>query len=272
MDKNSVVWILGGGIFNEGTAFWAEPEHMLSELGWNNFCFLKYALRSKGFSEYPPQGLGNLSLGTDTSDCRIRIAEIRQKFGPDKKYIFAGHSKSGLIGQVLAHEGLFDGLIALNPAMPQGFSALSFSSLWWMKSVLWQIIRKRSTRIAVNRSYDDSIRGGLHPEMDDEERRKTYQGLVWESGQVIWDLAFNKPEVQPELISEAGVPILMVSGDNDKLVKTSSVTSLANWHRDHGVEIKHYDFKGAAHYPFWGQERAILIDVMDQWATRNFCK
>lgn len=268
MEKEDIVLIPSSGIFNEGTDFWNDVLINLKRKGYTKIELVKFHLRNRKFFQEPPEGLGEISLSADVSDCRAQIMRIKRIYGQDKKYVFIGHSKSGLIGQVLAQEDLFDGLIALNPAMPKGISALSASAFWCMKSVLARAVCKLSIEIAVRRSYKDTVLGALHPNMSDETKTRIFQSLVWESSKVIWDLSFNKPKVDPASIK---VPILFVGGDRDMLVRIRSIKTLFGQYLKQSAKAELLVLEDGAHYPFWGEQSETLIDKMDQWIVRRFC-
>lgn len=269
--RKNIVLVLVPGAFKDSELFWETPKRSLDSLGYQ--CYLvNYKMRDKKCNQPPYKGLGVHSLENDVFDCRLQVKSAREEFGPDKKYILVGYSKSGLVGQILAEEkGLFDGLVAINPPVPKGFSSVTPSALWWTKDILLQIIFRFSFRIPVKKSYRNFVGGHLPPGVREKDAKKFFRKLVWESGQVIWDLAFRKPKLNPLL---ASCPFLFFASRADRIVKCSSVGEVFDWHcksrKDESARGMHLSVLDGAHYPFIGSQKKQVVNEIDQWILQNF--
>jgi len=274
ISKRDIVLAMAGGIFNLGKNFFGPIIPWFKAKGYEHFHVINYPLRNVRFNQYDKeklQRLGDCHLLHDFIFLERELSNLKKR-NNGKRIILLAHSKSGALGQILAQYSIFDGLVALCPAPPRGISALSFSGFWNMKSVLAQIIRSRSTKIPVRRSFPDTLKGAFHPAMNASEQEHAYNELVWESGRIIWELAFDRFLHRKELEStlfvdeqKVEIPLLFIGGSLDKIIKARTVQKIA---KKFGTEA--VIFKEVAHYPFWGKPGLEVLDAIDGWISAKY--
>lgn len=242
------------GIFNQATKFYEHPNVFWSKNGYE--CRpIDLPLRNVLFRNTPPPGLGEITI---QDDCQFVVKSIRAIIScyPGFSFVLVGHSRGGLLAQMAAAElgEEIDALVLIDPAPPAGISSISCTGLKAFWPLLNHGISWRNQPI--RRSFDSTCYAVLDPSIPAEEAWKIHQGLVWESGRVFWQLAFDKPIIDQRLIK---CPVLVIAGARDRLVKVSTAKKVAE---KYGADFIAFD---TAHYPFYREEGQKVISFVVQW-------
>lgn len=247
------------GVFNTGEFF--KPLITVFEKSGYICHALTLPDRDTPFSKTPPD-IGNISIYHDSEWVYHKVSLVKQN-NPLAKITLIGHSRGGLLIQMVADQAkqhvtanMIDAIILLNPATPKGISLFTLSNIWCFQETLisgsfWNKPAKRSLNLSRNFV--------LHPDVSEVEAKNINKEHVWESGEVLAELAFPwlKPDIPADVFS---CPVLIVGGTLDVVVAPSKVNQLGQKYKN--ADIKFFE---TAHYPFWGEEESRIIQFIDSW-------
>ncbi len=168
----------------------------------------------------PHPKLGTTSLLDYAADLEDEIRQL------DHRPVIMGHSMGGLLAQVLGSRGLARALVLLTPAPPRGILALKPSSIRGVLSCLatwgfWHKPRRQTYREAVYSTMN------LLPA---EERKETYDKLVFESGRAIFEIGLwflDRNRASEVDASRITCPVLVISGSQDRIMPAPIVRKTA---------------------------------------------
>lgn len=258
LDKISkkVILVLLPGIFNTSTFYKALFIPYFSRKGYE--CHpIDLLYRDRAFNQTPYPKLGERTIQDDAAELSERIQVLAQK-DTEAKIVLVGHSRGALLAQMVAEklDGYVGALVLLNPAVPYGINSFSLSGL---KTFLCLLKYGKFWRKPVARSLHSLRYGVLDKDVTEQEAREIYKTQVWESGRIIWQLAFKKPKIDASKIK---CPVLIVGGTRDKLISTKMLEKL--------VDLLRADKKimDVAHYPFRGDKGRQIIFFIDEWLRK----
>ncbi|MEQ8700185.1 MAG: alpha/beta hydrolase [Bauldia litoralis] len=190
----------------------------------------------------PPEALGKVSLLDYAADLEAEIDAL-----PDKP-ILVGHSMGALIAQILAARGRCKAAVFLTPAPPAGWPAVVELA---MPSVTRTLLGKTFGPGLTGRPHRLSFKQAAYSclnNMPEDRQREEYSRWVWESGRVLFEIAFwyldwrrRAARVNPANMT---VPTLTVSCGRDRITPRPVVRRIAERYRPAGGDYKTYDRHG----------------------------
>lgn len=207
----------------------------------------------------PKPELGTTSLLDYAHDLETYIRKL------DEPPIIMGHSMGGLLAQILGARGLAECLVLLTPASPSGINALNFSVIksFWGILTRWGFWRNPH-RI----SFKAAVYSMMHL-LPDEEQKKTYNKLVYESGRAatetgLWLLDPKGASKVDE--TKVTCPVLIVAGAEDRITPVSVVKKVA---KKYDSVATYKEFENHAHFvisePGWEKIAAYVFE----WLNRH---
>jgi non-heme chloroperoxidase len=176
-------------------------------------------------TDKPDPKLGTTSLLDYADDLQQEIEKLNQV------PIIMGHSMGGLLAQILGSRGLAKVLVLLTPSSPRGASSLNPFLIARYIRIFGSALKRpgfwnKPFRLTFNESTYSALQ--LFPE---EEQKKEYSKLVYESGKVLKELLFfGRATAVDE--SKLTVPVLVIGGKLDKMVPVQSARKIAKKYGD----------------------------------------
>ncbi len=170
--------------------------------------------------EPPPPELGTTSLLDYAAELENDIRKLNHP------PVIMGHSMGGLLAQILGSRGLARALVLLAPAPPRGILALQPSSF---RGVCSCIKRRGFWRKPCRQTYNEAVYSTMNL-LPAEERKKTYEKLVFESGRAVFEIGFwflDSNRASEVDVSKVTCPVLVIGGTQDRLVPASIVRKTA---------------------------------------------
>jgi pimeloyl-ACP methyl ester carboxylesterase len=199
------------GYFGRAVAF----ERMMADLaGRGHYCCAPDLPGHGDSSSGKP--LGSLSV----RDYADHVGRVAASIG---KPVIIGHSMGGLIGQMLAAQGLARALVLLAPAPPRGIPVLTLrvalAQLRYMPAIL------ASRIVRPGRSDLNSL---VLNRVPDAEREVVLDMLVPDSGRAGREMSLLGIPVDRNAVT---VPVLVISGDRDRFIPLSRSRRVARRYR-----------------------------------------
>jgi pimeloyl-ACP methyl ester carboxylesterase len=155
--------------------------------------------------------------------------------------ILVGHSMGGLLAQQLAARIQPFALVLITPAAPAGIFGLRWANLvsflpvvlrwgWWLRP------QKLSFSGYVDRAYNG---------VPAEKHRALYEGMVEESGRVVFEIGFwfaDGARASAVDASRIRCPVYIVSSGEDRLTPAAVVRKLAGLYPQ--ASLRHYPDRG----------------------------
>jgi non-heme chloroperoxidase len=183
----------------------------------------------------PDPALGKTSLLDYAADLEVTIAAL-----PEKPVII-GHSMGGLIAQILAARGLAKAAIFLTPAPPAGWPAVL---ILFMPSVLrvffWTILTKALFVFRPHRPSFKTARYAYLHRLPPEEQAREYAAQVYESGRVVFEIAFwclDLKHAARVRARDVTCPTLTVAASRDRIVPAACVRATARRYASGGGDF-----------------------------------
>jgi non-heme chloroperoxidase len=240
---------------------------------WENF---KGFFESKGyqcviptlrFHDMDPKGIPDPRLGTTSL---LDYAEDLEKLIRELHVvpILMGHSMGGLLAQILGSRGLAKALVLLTPAIPHGIMALKASVIksFWSGLTRWGFWKKPFRQTFAEAAY--SMLNLMPPDI----RKTIYDKFVYESGRAASEIGFwlfdSKGATKVDE-SKVTCPVLIVSGEKDRMVPTSVTRKIAEKYK----KVSTYkEFPDHSHWvigePGWQQ----IAEYIEEWLRQALGK
>lgn len=205
-------------------------------------------------SRPPPPGLGRVSVGRYVDALARVVGQL------ETRPILIGHSLGGLLVQKLAERGLGSALVLLStaPMLQANLDGLTLAALRTLSPMLmrprgWSRPHRPSRRTA---------RWGILNGLDEPTARAIHRDLVYESGRVLFEVAFgvlgrfSDVRVHPERIEG---PVLVLCGAEDRIcpVQVSRKTAAL-----YGERASLQEMEGAGHYVLEGPALDIVAPAI----------
>lgn len=206
------------------------------------------ALSFRGHPPSPP--LPDIGRAT-VSDYADDAAEAARALG---RPIVIGHSLGGLVAQMLAARGLARAAVLIDAAPPRGIAVLSRPLLARMMRYLPALLASRPL-LPVPADLDRFVLNCVPP----AERVSVRERFVADSGRAAREAALSTVAVPKR---DVRIPILVVSGDDDRFVPLAVAQKLA--HRYVApllIARAHGHFLLAE--PGWEHQIRVVLDWMD---------
>jgi pimeloyl-ACP methyl ester carboxylesterase len=155
--------------------------------------------------------------------------------------ILVGHSMGGLLAQQLAARIQPFALVLLTPAAPAGIFGLRWSNIVSFLPVVlrwgwWRRPQKLSFGGYVRRAYN-----GVPP----ERHRALYEGMVEESGRVVFEIGFwffDRSSASRVDAAQVRCPVYVVSCGEDRLTPAGAVRKVGALYQH--ASLRHYPDRG----------------------------
>lgn len=195
----------------------------------------------------PVDDLGSVSVADYVADASAAAATLDRP-------IVVGHSLGGLVGLMLAKAGIVRAAVLVAPAPPRWISVLSPGMIARMGRYLPALLLSRPL---LPRAEDlDALTLNAVPE---PARSRLRARLVADSGRATRDAALG---VHVAPAGSIGVPMLFVSGDQDRFIPLGVTTRVA---RRFGAPL--HVARGHGHFlfgePGWESHADVMLDWMD---------
>jgi len=203
----------------------------------------------------PPPELASTSLLDYAADLEKEILNL------EKPPVIMGHSMGGLLAQMLAAKGLAKAAVLLTPAAPAGILALNPSVIRCFWSVMTAgAFWKKSFRP----SYENA-RWAFLEGFSEEEGRKIWEKLVWESGRAVFEIGMwpldkrHAARVDPQSVN---IPLLIISGGRDRATPAGIVRKVA---ARYGSRATYRNFENDAHWVLAQRGWETIAETVAQW-------
>jgi len=237
---------------------WGNFKNFFEEKG---YCCITPTLRfhDMNSSQSPDERLGTASLLDYAKDIEQEINNL------NVTPILMGYSMGGLLAQILASKKLAKVLILLASAPPYGIKCFNFSTI----RSFWNIIKKWGFwKKPFRQGFSEISYAALHL-VPLEEQRELYEKLVYESGQVIFEIGlglFDSRKAAKVDESEVNCPVLVIAGVEDRIISPSIVKKIVVKYN----KVSAYkEFANHAHWllgePGWQE----IAEYINKWLESN---
>ncbi len=197
------------------------------------------------FPEYrvkdnPSAELSILCLNDYLEACIQKIHEIHKEFGEEP--IIIGHSMGGLLAQKLAEKSIGAAAVFLTPAAPADCAIINYKTGFTMLNILLQ----NNPKIAY-KPWIIGTKWGILNCVPKEAHEAMIDALVYESGQVLNDIAFAKKDIHRTAIideTQIGIPTLTIGAVLDRTCTIESVRKIGQKYSRIGGDYKEYPDNG----------------------------
>lgn len=205
---------------------------------WSNsatLSTLQERLELKGYRVYAPD-LPYHENGIRDSAVRVADRSFLEYVAHLKDYItnlrlekppvLMGHSMGGILAQKLSAELKTRAMVLLCPSPPWGINTITLSGVWttfdtWAQWRFW----KKAHRPSFHRA-----KYGLFNLLDRETQSELYNRLIPESGRAYFEIVtwfFDRHKSTYVPTKDVNVPILVISGEKDRIIPPSVVKKVA---------------------------------------------
>lgn len=215
------------------------------------------------YHELPPgpvrdSKLVGVSIADYVEDARQEIARI------GKNPIVVGHSLGGVVGQLLAADGLVTAGILLNSSIVHGILPTTdgereLGKLFISAGAIWEQ--------ALGQDLDLLAKYGLNT-LNADRQREIHRRLGTESGRVLFEFVFWMYDTQQTTLIEhekVSCPLLFVTGTEDKAVATSTARRMAERYKTADLHV----VEGACHYIQFEDEWAGIASNIIRWLDQK---
>lgn len=216
---------------------WEDWSGWFSDRGWR--CITP-ALRYHDMhpDEGPDPRLGRVSLNDYAGDLEQQLRAL-----PEQPVVI-GHSMGGLLAQRLAARGLARRAVLLTPAAPAGILALRWSVI---RSFLSYFTRWGFWKKPHRFTFPEASHGILS-QLDEQEQRRVYDTLVYESGRAVfetglWVLDRLRAAAVPK--GPLPCPALVIGARKDRIVPAAVVRRTAE---RYGESARYLELPHHAHW------------------------
>ncbi len=203
----------------------------------------------------PHPNLGSTSLLEYADDLE------RELSGLATAPIIMGHSMGGLLAQIVGSRVKAKALVLLTPAAPAGVFSITPSVLrTFFRIMTTWAFWKRPTRL----TYEEAVYSMMHL-LPEDERRQTYEQLVFESGRAAFEIGFwlLDPRGAARVDeSRIGCPVLVVAGAEDRITPASVVRKVA---LKYGKRATYREFPNHAHWVLGEPGRQEIVEYVEAW-------
>lgn len=219
--------------------------------------------------ERPPRALGDTSLLDYANDLARGLEPL------DESPVIMGHSMGGLLAQMLASRGYAGALVLVSSAAPAGIFSLNRPVLKSFRSIMtkWGFIPRWGCWKKPHRqTFAESVFSTLH-KLDENAQRAVFNNFVYESGRAAFEIGFwlfdsrRAAAVDPSTIT---CPVLLVGGEDDRLVPLSVLRQIAERYRSVSTCR---EFAGHAHWllgePGWEEIARYITGWLESGERRR---
>ena len=197
------------------------------------------------FPEYrvktnPSAELSILCLNDYVEACIAKVNEIHKKYGEEP--IIIGHSMGGLLAQKLAQLNIGAAAVFLTPAAPADCAVINYKTGITMLNILIQNNPKKSYK-----PWEFGNKWGILNCVPKEAHQNMLDAMVFESGQVLNDIAFPKKDKHRTAIideTQIGIPTLTIGAGLDRTCTIESVRKIGQKYARVGGDYKEYANSG----------------------------
>ncbi|UCD86015.1 MAG: alpha/beta hydrolase [Deltaproteobacteria bacterium] len=240
-----------------------------SEWVWDNY---RGFFEKKGYScitptlryhDMDPKGTPDPRLGTTSlldyvTDLEKVISTL------DTAPVVMGHSMGGIIAQMLSGRNTLKATVLLTPASPRGIMPITFSVLKCFSEILmtWGYWKK-----PIRFSFEKLVYGVFN-RTPDNEHRKLYDKMVYESGRALFEMgnwlldSAKTTEVDHEKVT---CPVLVVSGKEDRITPASVAKKVAN---KYGAVSTYKEFPQNAHWVLGEPNWQEIAEFVSNWLNQ----
>lgn len=203
--------------------------------------------------KHPDPGLGRLSLSDVVNHY---TAEIKKR---DKRPILVGHSMGGLIAQILLHQDLAAGAVAVDPAPPAGV----FSAKWSFLKANWPMVNPFVSQFTPRKMSFEDFQYAFVNTLPLEEQRVAYQRyVVPESRRVPRESTGGIARIN---FRKQRPPLLIIAGSADNIIPASLNKSNHEKYR-HSPSITDFkEFPQRVHFIIGQQGWEEVADFSAAW-------